>query len=95
MTKAEHGGVGGDVGGGEGCGVEHCEGSVCHGSCGEGEREERGGGEEINLRRMLKVKEMVDNQKGDAKVNDLHTLKGRCILTCRFSTKLKPPILAR
>lgn len=32
MTKAEHGGVGGDVGGGEGCGVEHCEGSVCHGS---------------------------------------------------------------
>lgn len=47
MTKAEHGGVGGDVGGGEGCGVEHCEGSVCHGSCGEGEREERGGGRKL------------------------------------------------
>lgn len=61
----------------------------------KGKGKRGGGGEEINLRRMLKGKVMEAYQKGDAKVNDLHTLKGRCILTCRFSTKLKPPILAR
>lgn len=42
--------------------------------------------------RALRGERLSRVQKGDAKVNDLHTLKGRCILTCRFSTKLKPPI---
>lgn len=61
MAKAKHGGVGRDVGWGEGRRVEHSQGSVCHGSY-------RGGrGKVFSLKGMLRGRVAEAYQKGDAK----------------------------
>lgn len=62
MAKAKHGGVGRDVGWGEGRGVEYSQGSVRHGSY-------RGGrGERIQFERHAEGGRVAEAyQKGDAK----------------------------